>query len=626
MMLLSLKDVSLKFGEQIIFDELNFELKKSQRVCLLGRNGSGKSTLFKTVMGQIQPDSGWVTCKPNLKIKLLDQDLPSDLDISVRDYLATGLKEHIKLIEAYNMTSEQIKSKESMTTLEKLQTEIESGPGWNIENSIEKIATDLDLPLKFTLDKLSGGWKRRVAFAKAIISEPEILLLDEPTNHLDIETIEWLEKRLVNFRGSLIFTTHDRHFLRNISTKIIELDRGKTFEWSDNLNDFIKQKKLSLDVEKKRNEKLTKKLSNEEAWLRQGVKARGTRNEGRVKAIHKLREDHSKITSPDQRVKITIQNDQLSSRKVIQIYNLSFTYKENVKLISNLDLVVQKGQKIGLVGNNGVGKSTLLDLITGKLQPQKGTIKISDSASIGYFNQRGGLDDLNKNVANFVGEGKDYVSIQGKDRHVVGYLKGFLFSSKRALTPMRYLSGGERNRAKLAKLFTKSANLLILDEPTNDLDLETMTALEEQLRRFKGTLIVSSHDRYFLDRIASNILVFETGDEIKSYAGGYSQWMNSGNFLKNSGQIGQEKNTEKNIKINKNKEIKLSYKLKRELEEIPPKISQLEKELDLMRERANATDFFKLPIVETKNILESIRNLESEIEALMKRWEVLELL
>lgn len=625
-MLLSLKDVSLKFGEQIIFDELNFELKKSQRVCLLGRNGSGKSTLFKTVMGQIQPDSGWVTCKPNLKIKLLDQDLPSDLDISVRDYLATGLKEHIKLIEAYNMTSEQIKSKESMTTLEKLQTEIESGPGWNIENSIEKIATDLDLPLKFTLDKLSGGWKRRVAFAKAIISEPEILLLDEPTNHLDIETIEWLEKRLVNFRGSLIFTTHDRHFLRNISTKIIELDRGKTFEWSDNLNDFIKQKKLSLDVEKKRNEKLTKKLSNEEAWLRQGVKARGTRNEGRVKAIHKLREDHSKITSPDQRVKITIQNDQLSSRKVIQIYNLSFTYKENVKLISNLDLVVQKGQKIGLVGNNGVGKSTLLDLITGKLQPQKGTIKISDSASIGYFNQRGGLDDLNKNVANFVGEGKDYVSIQGKDRHVVGYLKGFLFSSKRALTPMRYLSGGERNRAKLAKLFTKSANLLILDEPTNDLDLETMTALEEQLRRFKGTLIVSSHDRYFLDRIASNILVFETGDEIKSYAGGYSQWMNSGNFLKNSGQIGQEKNTEKNIKINKNKEIKLSYKLKRELEEIPPKISQLEKELDLMRERANATDFFKLPIVETKNILESIRNLESEIEALMKRWEVLELL
>ena len=625
-MLLSLKDVSLKFGEQIIFDELNFELKKSQRVCLLGRNGSGKSTLFKTVMGQIQPDSGWVTCKPNLKIKLLDQDLPSDLDISVRDYLATGLKEHIKLIEAYNMTSEQIKSKESMKTLEKLQTEIESGPGWNIENSIEKIATDLDLPLKFTLDKLSGGWKRRVAFAKAIISEPEILLLDEPTNHLDIETIEWLEKRLVNFRGSLIFTTHDRHFLRNISTKIIELDRGKTFEWSDNLNDFIKQKKLSLDVEKKRNEKLTKKLSNEEAWLRQGVKARGTRNEGRVKAIHKLREDHSKITSPDQRVKITIQNDQLSSRKVIQIYNLSFTYKENVKLISNLDLVVQKGQKIGLVGNNGVGKSTLLDLITGKLQPQKGTIKISDSASIGYFNQRGGLDDLNKNVANFVGEGKDYVSIQGKDRHVVGYLKGFLFSSKRALTPMRYLSGGERNRAKLAKLFTKSANLLILDEHTNDLDLETMTALEEQLRRFKGTLIVSSHDRYFLDRIASNILVFETGDEIKSYAGGYSQWMNSGNFLKNSGQIGQEKNTEKNIKINKNKEIKLSYKLKRELEEIPPKISQLEKELDLMRERANATDFFKLPIVETKNILESIRNLESEIEALMKRWEVLELL
>ena len=624
MMLLSLKDVSLKFGEQIIFNELNFELKKNQRACLLGRNGSGKSTLFKTMMGQILPDSGWVTCKPNLRIKLLDQDLPNDSDVSVRDYLATGLEEHIKLINEYNITSEKIKSNEAMTTLEKLQTEIESGPGWNIENSIEKIATDLNLPLKFKLDKLSGGWKRRVAFAKAIISEPEVLLLDEPTNHLDIETIEWLEKRLVNFRGSLIFTTHDRHFLRNVSTKIIELDRGKTFEWSDNFDDFLKQKKLFLNIEKKRNEKLTKKLSNEETWLRQGVKARGTRNEGRVKAIHKLREDHSKITNPNQRVKITIQNGQLSSRKVIQIHNLCFTYKENTKLINNLNLIVQKGQKIGLVGNNGVGKSTLLELITGKLQPQKGTIKISDSASIGYFDQRGELGDLNKNVANFVGEGKDYISIEGKDRHVVGYLKGFLFSAKRALTPMRYLSGGERNRAKLAKLFTKSANLLILDEPTNDLDLETMTALEEQLRCFKGTFIVSSHDRYFLDRIASNILVFETGDEIKSYSGGYSQWMNSGNSLKNSDQVGQEKNNDKSINTNKNKEVKLSYKLKRELEEIPPKISHLENELDLMRERVNTVDFFKLPFDETKSILESIKNHESEIETLMKRWEVLE--
>lgn len=626
MVLLSLKDVSLKFGEQIIFQEINFELKKNQRVCLLGRNGSGKSTFFKTVMGEIQPDSGRVVSKPNLKIQLLNQELPIDSNFFVREYLATGLEDHINLIEKYNLTSKQIKSNECMKTLEKLQTEIESGPGWNIEKSIEKIATDLNLPLNLKLNQLSGGWKRRVAFAKAIISEPEVLLLDEPTNHLDIETIEWLEKRLNNFKGSLIFTTHDRYFLKNISTKIIELDRGKTLEWSGNFNDFLKQKKLFLDVEKKRNEKLTKKLSSEEDWLRQGVKARGTKNEGRVKAIYKLRENHSKITNPNQVVKITIQNDQLSSRKVVQIYNLSFAYEEDIKLISNLNLTVQKGQKIGLVGNNGVGKSTLLDLITGKLSPQKGTIKISDSASLGYYNQKSGLGDLNKNVANYVGEGKDYVSIQGKDRHVVGYLKGFLFSSKRALTPMRYLSGGEKNRAKLAKLFTKPVNLLILDEPTNDLDLETMKALEEQLKNFTGTLIVSSHDRYFLDQVTSDLLVFETGDKIKSYAGGYSQWMNSGNFLKNSDRVNREKRIEKIIKVNKKKEFKLSYKLKRELQEIPLKISGLESELKVMQEKANAPDFFKLPVDETKMILESIIKIEYEIEALMERWETLELL
>ena len=626
MVLISLKEVSLKFGEQIIFDNINFELKKSQRICLLGRNGSGKSTLFKTVMGQIHPDSGCVICKPNLKIRLLNQDLPNDSDFFVKDYLATGLKDHIALINEYNKTSEQIKSNGSMKILEKLQTEIESGPGWNIKNSIEKIATELNLPLQTKLNQLSGGWKRRVAFAKAVISEPEVLLLDEPTNHLDIETIEWLEKKLSNFKGSLIFTTHDRYFLKNIATKIIELDRAKIFEWSGDFNDFIKQKKLLLDVEKKRNEKLTKKLSNEEDWLRQGVKARGTKNEGRVKAIYKLRENHSKISNPNQSVKIAIQNDQISSRKVVQIYNLSFTYKENINLISNLNLIVQKGQKIGLVGNNGVGKSTLLDLITGKLLPQKSTIKISDGANIGYYNQQNGLGDLNKNVANYVGEGKDYVSIQGKDRHVVGYLKGFLFSSKRALTPMRYLSGGERNRAKLAKLFTKPANLLILDEPTNDLDLETMKALEEQLKCFSGTLIVSSHDRYFLDRIASSILVFEAGDKIKSYAGGYSQWMSSGNFLKNSGQVKQEKRIEQTINVNKKREVKLSYKLKRELKEIPSKISELENELEVMQEKVNAADFFKSPPDEKKTILESIKNLESEIEALMERWETLELL
>lgn len=626
MVLISLKEVSLKFGEQIIFDNINFELKKSQRICLLGRNGSGKSTLFKTVMGQIHPDSGSVICKPNLKIRLLNQDLPNDSDFFVKDYLATGLKDHIGLINEYNKTSEQIKSNGSMKILEKLQTEIESGPGWNIKNSIEKIATELNLPLQIKLNQLSGGWKRRVAFAKAVISEPEVLLLDEPTNHLDIETIEWLEKKLSNFKGSLIFTTHDRYFLKNIATKIIELDRAKIFEWSGDFNDFIKQKKLLLDVEKKRNEKLTKKLSNEEDWLRQGVKARGTKNEGRVKAIYKLRENHSKISNPNQSVKITIQNDQISSRKVVQIYNLSFAYKENINLINNLNLIVQKGQKIGLVGNNGVGKSTLLDLITGKLVPQKGTIKISDGANIGYYNQQNGLGDLNKNVANYVGEGKDYVSIQGKDRHVVGYLKGFLFSSKRALTPMRYLSGGERNRAKLAKLFTKPANLLILDEPTNDLDLETMKALEEQLKCFSGTLIVSSHDRYFLDRIASSILVFEAGDKIKSYAGGYSQWMSSGNFLKNSGQVKQEKRIEQTINVNKKREVKLSYKLKRELKEIPSKISKLENELEVMQEKVNATDFFKSPPDEKKTILESIKKLESEIEALMERWETLELL
>ena len=531
----------------------------------------------------------------------------------------------MELIKKYNYLSKKKHTKEVIKLLEQLQTRIETGSGWNVDNRIERIATELNLPLNATIDKLSGGWKRRVSFARSIINEPHILLLDEPTNHLDIETIEWLEKKLLGFKGSLIFTTHDRYFLKGISTKIIELNRGKLNEWNGSFQDFLIKKKSSETNEQRQIKKLTKKLNKEEAWVKQGVKARGTKNEGRKKALNKLREDYSNRVTPNQKIKITIQTEELSSRKLIELYNCSFSYDKTSNIIKKLSLVITKGQRIGLLGNNGVGKSTLLDLITGRLQPQNGTIKISDGASIGYFNQKDELFDLEKNIANYVGDGMDYISINGKERHVVGYLKGFLFSAKRALTPIRYLSGGERNRARLAKLFTKPASILILDEPTNDLDVETMEALEEQILSFGGTLIISSHDRYFLDRVATNILVFETGDKISSYAGGYAQWLESKKSLKIIEKIETTKNKNKASNFNRKTKKKLSYKLKRELQMMPAKISELENKLKQMQERVNEAEFYKLPYHESRPVLKSVLDLESQIEDLMKRWEALEI-
>ena len=625
MALLALKEVSLKYGEQVILDKVNFELKKNERICLLGRNGTGKSTFFRIVMSIIQPDFGEVIKLDGLKMELLQQELPRRPNQNVKSYLKTGLSDHVELIKKYNYLSKKKHTKEVIKLLEQLQTRIETGSGWNVDNRIERIATELNLPLNATIDKLSGGWKRRVSFARSIINEPDILLLDEPTNHLDIETIEWLEKKLLGFKGSLIFTTHDRYFLKGISTKIIELNRGKLNEWNGSFQDFLIKKKSSETNEQRQIEKLTKKLNKEEAWVKQGVKARGTKNEGRKKALNKLREDYSNRVTPNQKIKITIQTEELSSRKLIELYNCSFSYDKTSNIIKKLSLVITKGQRIGLLGNNGVGKSTLLDLITGRLQPQNGTIKISDGASIGYFNQKDELFDLEKNIANYVGDGMDYISINGKERHVVGYLKGFLFSAKRALTPIRYLSGGERNRARLAKLFTKPASILILDEPTNDLDVETMEALEEQILSFGGTLIISSHDRYFLDRVATNILVFETGDKISSYAGGYAQWLESKKSLKIIEKIETTKNKNKASNFNRKTKKKLSYKLKRELQMMPAKISELENKLKQMQERVNEAEFYKLPYHESRPVLKSVLDLESQIEDLMKRCEALEI-
>ena len=625
MALLALKEVSLKYGEQVILDKVNFELKKNERICLLGRNGTGKSTFFRIVMSIIQPDFGEVIKLDGLKMELLQQELPRRPNLNVKSYLKTGLSDHVELIKKYNYLSKKKHTKEVIKLLEQLQTRIETGSGWNVDNRIERIATELNLPLNATIDKLSGGWKRRVSFARSIINEPDILLLDEPTNHLDIETIEWLEKKLLGFKGSLIFTTHDRYFLKGISTKIIELNRGKLNEWNGSFQDFLIKKKSSETNEQRQIKKLTKKLNKEEAWVKQGVKARGTKNEGRKKALNKLREDYSNRVTPNQKIKITIQTEELSSRKLIELYNCSFSYDKTSNIIKKLSLVITKGQRIGLLGNNGVGKSTLLDLITGRLQPQNGTIKISDGASIGYFNQKDELFDLEKNIANYVGDGMDYISINGKERHVVGYLKGFLFSAKRALTPIRYLSGGERNRARLAKLFTKPASILILDEPTNDLDVETMEALEEQILSFGGTLIISSHDRYFLDRVATNILVFETGDKISSYAGGYAQWLESKKSLKIIEKIETTKTKNKASNFNRKTKKKLSYKLKRELQMMPAKISELENKLKQMQERVNEAEFYKLPYHESRPVLKSVLDLESQIEDLMKRWEALEI-
>lgn len=629
MSLLSLNDIGLEFGEQRIFRNANLVIEPGERVCIIGRNGAGKSTLFKIISGAIDPDIGEVRRRPDAHIAELHQTLPTDLDLSVNDFIAGGLAAHQQLIDRYRSLTSSDLDAQGLRELEDLQRRIEVHGGWDISHQVENIASHLELPTERYLRELSGGWQRRVCLARALVSEPDILLLDEPTNHLDLNAIEWLENRVKGFNGSVLFITHDRAFLQALATRIVDIDRGQLTSWPGDYRNYVRLKEQTLEEEARNNALFDKKLAEEEGWIRQGIKARRTRNEGRVRALEQMREEHRARIKPDGRARIVVQDAEQSSRRVVQARNVSYGYGDT-PVISSLSLKIMRGDRVGLIGNNGVGKSTLLRILLGDLTAETGTVKLGENLDVGYFDQMRRDLDPKKTVAEIVGDGKDHISINGNERHVVGYLRGFLFSAKRAMTPVGYLSGGECNRVILARLFTRPSNLLILDEPTNDLDVETLEVLEEQLAQYQGTLIVVSHDRAFLDNVVTSTLVFEADGQVRSYPGGFSDWQRQGGELAATDipmdtRVVNQPVVEQQLAAT-TKSTKLTYKLQYELDHLPAAIDQLEAEISTLEATVAESDFYQQDYSVTAPVLAQLEQKRSELDLAIGRWDELETL
>jgi ATP-binding cassette subfamily F protein uup len=627
MSLLRFDEVSLEFGDLKILGEAGFSIETGERVCLIGRNGAGKSTTLKLISGELEPDRGEIVRSEGLVVSQLAQTLPEAMDLCVRDVVRSGLKDIEALLEDYQRRSKLDLDRHGMQELEALHAKIDAHEGWHIEQRVDTVVTDLNLPADKKMNELSGGWRRRVALARALVQKPDLLLLDEPTNHLDIATIKWLEDRVYSYPGAVIFITHDRAFLQRLATRIVEIDRAKLTSWPGNYNDYLRRKEKALEDEAAANARFDKKLEEEEAWIRQGIKARRTRNEGRARSLMKMREERAERVSPEATARIYIEEAEQSGRKVIRAKNVSYGYGGE-PLIEGFSIKIMRGDRIGLIGNNGVGKTTLLRLLLGQLEPQSGTIKHGTNLEIGYFDQLRQTLDLEKSVAYNVGEGRTYIRLNGKDRHVVGYLKGFLFSPKRAQTPVKALSGGERNRVILAKLFTRPANLLVLDEPTNDLDIETLEVLEQKLCEYSGTLIVVSHDREFLDNVVTSTIVFEENGRIQEYVGGYSDWVQHGRRLAvtDTPFAAEERRRRAAERRSQRPATKLSYKDQRELNALPGEIEALEAALAELQRRAADPGFYAQDGDTVRETLERLATAEAELERRIDRWGELETL
>ena len=625
MSLVRFEEVSLEFGDQKILIQADFAIEAGEHVCLIGRNGAGKSTTLKLISGEIEPDSGDIVRKSGLVVSQLVQSLPEAMDMQVREVVKSGLAGIQLLLDEYRKRSQQKLDEQGLRELEELHQLVDAHGGWHIEQRVDTTMTDLNLPADKKMNELSGGWRRRVALAKALVQKPDLLLLDEPTNHLDIVTIKWLENSVYAYPGAVIFITHDRAFLQRLATRIVEIDRGKLTSWPGDYSKYLIRKEKLLEDEARENAKFDKKLEQEEIWIRQGIKARRTRNEGRARALVKMREARSQRIARDKSARMYIEEAEQSGRKVIRARKVSYQYQDE-PLIENFSIKIMRGDRIGLLGNNGVGKTTLLRLLLGDLEPQSGVIKHGTNLEVGYFDQLRQTLDLEKSVAENVGGGRTHIKLNGKDRHVVGYLKGFLFSPKRSMTPVKALSGGERNRIILAKLFTQPANLLVLDEPTNDLDMETLEVLEQKLTDFNGTLIVVSHDRHFLDNVVTSTLVFEADGSLREYVGGYSDWVRQGKELAEADNpnVKKRRPLERRKSLDEKRPKKLGYKEQRELKQLPSDIEQLEKAIARLEERIAASDFYSQDHVDVDKILTQLTEDQGALDQAIERWAELE--
>ena len=640
MALLNLSNAYLGFGDHPLLDHTELHIEPGERVCLVGRNGAGKSTLLKVLAGEVQLDDGKLIFEKDIVVTRLEQDPPRHIQDTVFDYVAEGIAHLSDLLKQYHHISQQMQtdySDELLSKLSNVQAQLEHNNGWQFENRIQDTLKLLELDPDKRLCELSGGWVRRAALARALVADPDILLLDEPTNHLDVEAITWLEDLLLNFKGSIIFISHDRSFIRKMATRIVDLDRGKLVSYPSNYDVYLETKAEDLRVEALQNELFDKKLAQEEVWIRQGIKARRTRNEGRVRALKALREERRNRREVQGTAKIQIDQTARSGKIVFEVENASYEI-EGKTLLKNFTTTIQRGDKIALVGANGCGKTTFIKLLLGELQPTSGSIRCGTKLEVAYFDQYRAELDLEKTVMDNVADGKQDVEVNGVKRHVLGYLQDFLFPPKRAMTPVKALSGGERNRLLLAKLLLKPNNLLILDEPTNDLDVETLELLEELLADYQGTLLIVSHDRQFIDNTVTECYFFEGNGVLNKYVGGYfdakqqqenyhaTLAQNQPNKRSNSAEILQ-KAEEKQPLVAKSepaKKVKLSYKDQRELDELPAKMEALEAEMESLQAEVNSADFFSKDPSYTQAQLQKLADAEMALEAAFERWEALE--
>lgn len=634
MAIYSIQQGYLSYSAAPLLDHVELHIESGERLCLVGRNGAGKSTLMKVISGEVLLDDGAITHLQDLKIARLEQDPPQTESATVYDYVADGVAELGKILADYHhqltLLADHHDDERVMRRLSELQEQLDQQQGWQFDTRISQILSLLSLTADASLADLSGGWLRKVALARALVNEPDLLLLDEPTNHLDIDSIAWLEDFLRQYKGAIVFISHDREFIQRMATRIVDLDRGVLTSWPGNYDAYLSGKEEWLRVEELKNAQFDKKLAQEEVWIRQGVKARRTRNEGRVRALKALRMERGDRREKVGTSKIQLDEAVRSGKIIFEGEGVNYSI-DGKSLIRSFDFRVMRGDKIALIGPNGCGKTTLIKLLLGDLQPDSGSLYCGTKLEVAYFDQYRQQLDLEKTVMDNVADGRQEVDFAGRRRHILGYLQDFLFEPKRAMTPVKALSGGEKNRLLLAKLFLKPCNLLILDEPTNDLDIETLELLEELLAEYQGTLLLVSHDRRFIDNTVTHSWLFEGDGRITPYVGGFADVMatrqqQSAKMLSPAPVTKSTSDTrdkEEKSAIPK-KTRKLSYKLQSELDGLPAQLEQLEANIDLIQSQINQPDFFSLPVERTKEILDALQQAEMNLEQAFARWEELE--
>ena len=633
MALIQLQNIQVSFGGPALLDNLSMTINPNERICLIGRNGAGKSTLMKVLNREIKADSGEIITEKGAVVAQLEQEVPSDMSGSVYEVVASGLEETGELLSAFHAMNEEedIGSEDWMKRFERIQHDLEACNGWHFQTTIDTVISRLELNPDVNFGDLSGGIKRRVLLARALVQEPDVLLLDEPTNHLDIEAIIWLEDFLLSFNGSLVFITHDRSFLRRLATRIIEIDRGQATSWPGDYENFLRRKEETLHAEELENARFDKKLAQEEVWIRQGIKARRTRNEGRVRSLEKMRRERGERREQLGSVNIQVDVGQKTGKRVVEVEHISYTLPNGRVLVDDFSTLVQRGDKIGLIGPNGVGKTTLLKILLGELKPDENPeskIIQGTNLQVAYFDQLRSQLDENRSVKDNLDRGADKVTVNGKEKHVISYLQDFLFAPDRANSPVNALSGGERNRLLLAKLFIKPANVLVLDEPTNDLDVDTLELLEELLLNYTGTVLIVSHDRAFINNLVTSCFVFEGEGKISEFFGSYDDWLRQRSTTKKpekkKAKAVEKKEVVTETKPDNNTGKKLSFNDQQELKNLPKEIETLESKVTDLEAQMADPNFFKQEHHVTAAVTDELQEINATLKTKYDRWEELE--